>query len=125
MSSWAEIDENNLVLRVTVGNNDEPDEGYQWLVDNLGGTWVKTSYNTLGGQHLQGGTPFRGNYAGVGFTYDETLDAFIPPQPFSSWVLDDATFSWVAPVPLPSKGGPYRWDEDVVGWVVVPETLEV
>lgn len=96
MAHWAEIDNNNVVLRVTVGNNDDPDEGYQWLVDNLGGRWLKTSYNTVGGVHLLGGTPFRGNYAGPGFKYDASLDAFIPPKPEEGeWVLDTTTFQWV------------------------------
>ena len=81
MAHWAQIDENNTVIRVTVGNNDEPDEGYQWLVDNLGGTWVQTSYNGN----------VRKNFAGIGYTYDETRDAFIPPTPYASWVLDEAT----------------------------------
>lgn len=82
MAHWAEIDENNIVLRVTVGDNDDPngDEGYQWLIDNLGGRWVKTSYNTFGGVHKLGGTPFRKNYAGIGYIYDEQRDAFIPPK---------------------------------------------
>jgi hypothetical protein len=81
MAHWAELDENNIVLRVVVGSNDEVDEGYQWLIDNLGGRWVKTSYNTLGGVHLTGGVPLRKNYAGVGFIYDEIRDAFIAPKP--------------------------------------------
>ena len=86
MSHWAEIDENNIVLRVTVGNNNEPDEGYQWLIDNLGGTWVQTSYNGN----------FRKNYAGIGFTYDLARDAFIPPKPTEGeWVLDEETCNWV------------------------------
>jgi hypothetical protein len=84
MAHWAEIDENNMVIRVTVGNNDEPDEGYQWLIDNLGGTWIQTSYN---------GT-IRKNYAGIGFTYDEERDAFIPRQPFDDWVLNEETCLW-------------------------------
>jgi hypothetical protein len=96
MAHWAEIDDNNVVLRVTVGSNDDPDEGYQWLVDNLGGRWLKTSYNTVAGVHTQGGTPFRGNYAGIGYLYDETLDAFIGPKPTAGeWVIDPATFQWV------------------------------
>jgi len=80
MAHWAEIDENNIVLRVTVGSNDMLDEGYQWLIDNLGGTWIKTSYNTQGGVHTLGGTPLRKNYAGIGYTYDAERDAFIPPK---------------------------------------------
>jgi hypothetical protein len=85
MAHWAEIDENNIVLRVTVGSNKEPDEGYQWLVDNLGGTWVKTSYNGN----------IRKNYAGIGMIYDKDRDAFIPPKPEGDWVLDEETCSWV------------------------------
>jgi hypothetical protein len=87
MAHWAQIDENNVVLQVTVGSNDEPDEGYQWLIDNLGGTWVKTSYNGN----------IRKNYAGVGFTYDETRDAFIPPKPIiegKEFTLNEDTCLW-------------------------------
>jgi hypothetical protein len=95
MAHWAEIDENNIVLRVTVGSNDDVDEGYQWLIDNLGGTWVKTSYNTIGGVHTLGGTPLRKNYAGVGFTYDSERDAFIAPMPEGmGWVLNEDTCLW-------------------------------
>lgn len=90
MAHWAELDENNVVLRVTVGDNNDPDEGYQWLIANLGGRWIKTSYNTYGNVHTAGGTPFRKNYAGIGFTYDEVRDAFIPPKP-NSVTLEDGT----------------------------------
>jgi hypothetical protein len=97
MAHWAEIDENNIVLRVTVGDNDDPagDEGYSWLINNLGGTWIKTSYNTLNGVHQSGGTPLRKNYAGIGYTYDEVRDAFIPPKPLEgNWELDEDTCLW-------------------------------
>lgn len=97
MAHWAEIDENNIVLRVTVGKNDDSnkDEGYQWLIDNLGGRWIKTSYNTIGGQHILGGVPFRKNYAGIGYFYDETRDAFIPPKPSEGeWILNEDTCLW-------------------------------
>ena len=94
MAHWAEIDENNVVLRVTVGSNEDHDEGYQWLIDNLGGTWVKTSYNTAGGKHLLGGTPFRKNYAGPGMIYDKSRDAFIPPKPEGNWSLNEETCLW-------------------------------
>ena len=95
MSNWAEIDSNNVVLRVTVGSNDEPDEGYQWLVDNLGGTWIKTSYNTREGIHELGGVPFRKNFGAVGYTYDLVRDAFIPPKPIEgNWELDEDTCTW-------------------------------
>jgi hypothetical protein len=81
MSHWAEIDEDNKVIRVLVGDNNDPagDEGYQWLLDNLGGTWIKTSYNAN----------IRFNYAAVGYTFDETLDAFIPPQCHEEAVLNE------------------------------------
>ena len=96
MAHWAEIDKNNIVLRVTVGSNDEPDEGYQWLIDNLGGTWIKTSYNTIAGVHALGGTPLRKNYAGIGYRYNEELDAFIPPKPeIGNWELNEDTCLWV------------------------------
>jgi len=104
MAHWAQVDENNKVLQVLVTNNDEPDEGYQWLVDNVGGTWLKTSYNTIAGVHTLGGTPFRKNYAGIGYTYDEQRDAFIAPkpQPFThpetgksyDYVLNEETCCW-------------------------------
>jgi hypothetical protein len=121
LAHWAEIDENNLVTRVLVGNNNDSNEGYDWLIENLGGTWVKTSYNTHGGVHNGGGTPLRKNYAGIGYTYDADRDAFIPPQPFASWVLNEDTCLWEAPVEYPSDGKIYIWDEDATNWVEVAE----
>ena len=115
MAHWAEIEE-GVVVRVLVANDDYPNEGHDWLLENLGGVWVKTSYNTLGGVHLLGGTPFRKNYAGVGFSYDETRDAFIPPKPFESWVLDEDTCLWDAPTPMPAEGD-WTWDEQAGDWV--------
>jgi hypothetical protein len=109
MSHWAELDENNVVLRVTVGDNNDPDEGYQWLIDNLGGTWIKTSYNAT----------IRKNYAGVGFTYDSTRDAFIPPKPFDSWELNEETCQWQAPVAYPTDGKTYNWDETTTSWIEI------
>ena len=97
MAHFAQIDENNIVLRVLVTDNNDPngDEGYQWLIDNLGGTWIKTSYNTYGNQHYNGGIPLRGNFAGLGFYYDEEKDAFIPPAPEQgTWILNEDTFLW-------------------------------
>jgi hypothetical protein len=94
MAHWAEIDENNIVKRVLVGSNDDTDEGYQWLLDNLGGNWIKTSYNTIGGIHKEGGTPLRKNYAGIGYTYDITRDAFIPPMPNSNMDADGNEILW-------------------------------
>jgi hypothetical protein len=111
MSHWAELDENNIVLRVLVGDNNDPngDEGYQWFVDNLGGTWVKTSYNGN----------IRKNYAGEGFYYDEERDAFIAPKPFESWGLDEGTCRWEAPIPYPEDEQVYLWDEATLSWTVV------
>lgn len=113
MSHWAELDENNQVIRVTVGDNNDPngDEGYKWLIDNLGGTWVKTSYNST----------IRKNFAGVGFSFDEARDAFIPPKPFDSWLLDEATCTWKAPVPYPdaNEGEAYGWNEETLDWVLI------
>jgi len=89
MSHWAEIDKNNKVIRVLVGDNNDPagDEGYSWLIDNLGGTWIKTSYNAR----------IRKNYAGVGFYYDEVRDAFIAPEPENHIGFDEDTCQWIMP----------------------------
>lgn len=108
MSHWAELDANNIVVCVTVGDNNDPngDEGYQWLINNLGGTWVQTSYNGN----------FRKNYAAVGFIYDATRDAFIPPKPYDSWLLDEETCLWQAPTPLPTDGKTYSWNEATLSW---------
>jgi hypothetical protein len=111
MSHWAEIDEENKVVRVLVGDNDDPagDEGYQWLIDNLGGTWIKTSYN---------GT-IRKNFAGIGHIYDEEKDAFYTPQPFPSWLLNEETCIWEAPVPMPTDGKIYSWSEKLKQWLLI------
>jgi hypothetical protein len=107
MAHWAEIDENNIVLRVTVGDNNEPDEGYQWLLDNLGGTWIKTSYNNN----------IRGVFAGVGYSYNSDEDIFITPQPYPSWTRNGSF--WQAPTPMPTDGKLYNWDEDTTSWVEI------
>jgi hypothetical protein len=83
------------------------------------GTWVQTSYNTQGGVHLLGGTPLRKNYAGIGYTYDEARDAFIPPKPFNSWLLNETTCLWDAPVAYPTDGKLYMWDEEQQQWTEV------
>lgn len=99
MAHWAELDENNIVIRVIVTNNEDPGEGYEWIMENLGGRWVKTSYNTYGGVHRLGGIPLRKNYAGIGFTYDEQRDAFIPPKPNGvGWTLNEETCGWENPL---------------------------
>lgn len=109
MAHWAKLDENNIVTQVTVGSNDDPDEGYQWLIDNLGGTWVKTSYNGN----------IRKQFAGVGFAYDGENDVFIAPSPFPSWVLDN-NFDWQPPIPMPEDGD-YEWNEGTQSWDPVSE----
>ena len=111
MSHFAELDENNVVLRVLVGDNNMPNEGYDWFVENLGGRWVQTSYNGN----------IRKNFAGIGYTYDEERDAFIPPKPFESWTLNETTCRWQAPVPYPQDGRVYTWDEDSLPWIEVTE----
>ena len=113
MSNWAEINENNIVIRVTVGDNNDPnnDEGYQWLIDNLGGTWIKTSYNNN----------IRKNFAGIGYKYDEVCDAFIPPKPFNKWVLNEETCIWEAPIPYPVDENQYTWNDNKSEWeLIVP-----
>lgn len=89
MSHWAEVDKDNKVLRVTVGDNNDPagDEGYQWLIDNLGGTWIKTSYNGN----------IRKNFAGIGYTYDLVKDAFIPAEPDNAIGFNEDTCQWIVP----------------------------
>ena len=108
MAHFAEIDGNNIVQRVIVVPNAHEANGAQWCTDLLGGTWVQTSYNAT----------IRKNYAGIGFTFDPVRDAFIPPQPqqYPSWVLDESTCQWKAPVPVP-PGGPWVWDEADQDWV--------
>lgn len=97
MAHFAEIDENNIVLRVLVVADEQENRGQEFLSEELGlgGTWLKTSYNTQGGVHLLGGTPYRKNYAGIGFTYDSQRDAFIPPKPTTGeWILNEETCLW-------------------------------
>jgi hypothetical protein len=95
-------------------------EFFDTFVDSSPGEWIQTSYNTHGGEHKLGGTPLRKNYAGVGFTYDRVKDAFIPPQPFASWLLNEDTCLWDAPVAMPTDDKLYQWDEATVNWVEVP-----
>ena len=120
MAHFAEINSDNIVLRVLVVPNDQESRGQQFLGDDLrlGGVWIQTSYNTWRGQHRLGGVPLRKNYAGIGDSYDFVRDAFIPAQPFNSWVLDEETCTWKSPVPIPTDGF-YSWDEPTVSWVLV------
>jgi hypothetical protein len=114
MSHWAELDNNNKVIRITVGDNNDPngDEGYQWIIDNLGGTWVKTSYNHN----------IRKNYAIIDGTYDAERDAFIAPKPFASWILNEETCRWEAPTPIPTEEGNWVWVESDLEWqIIIPQ----
>jgi hypothetical protein len=107
MSHFAKI-ENGFVTEVIVAEQD--------FIDNLSGQWVQTSYNTKSNQHPNG-TLLRGNYAGIGYTYDPVNDVFIAPQPYASWVLDNATWVWQAPTPMPADGKTYGWDETNLTWI--------
>jgi hypothetical protein len=95
-------------------------EFFETFVDSSPGEWIQTSYNTHGGEHKLGGTPLRKNYAGIGFTYDRTRDAFIPPKPFASWLLNEDTCLWDAPVAYPTDGKIYVWNEETTNWVEIP-----
>lgn len=130
MAYFAELDQNNIVLRViSVGDwvtvdeaGVEHEEWGQAFCRKLFGQntiWKQTSYNTKAGQHISGKTPFRKNYAGVGFVYDPQKDAFIPPKPFLSWVLNNDMAIWEPPVPAPNDGKKYVWDEPTISWILV------
>ena len=113
MSHFAKV-ENGVVTQVIVVEQDVIDSGL------FGTGWLQTSYNTHGGQHPEG-RPLRKNYAGVGYTYDAARDAFIPPTPYASWVMDEATCLWNAPTAMPDDGKTYQWDEDTTSWVEVTQ----
>ena len=120
MSHFAEIDKDGVVQRVIVAEQDFINSGKVGDPNN----WIQTSYNTRGGVHYapnssepDGGVAFRKNYAGVGYTYDATRDAFILPKPYPSWILDEDTCKWDAPTPYPDDGKMYDWDEENTSWV--------
>jgi hypothetical protein len=94
-------------------------EFFETFVDSSPGQWIQTSYNTIGGVHQLGGTPLRGNYAGSGYTYDSTNDVFYAPKPYPSWVLNQTTWLWEAPVARPTDGKQYSWNEETQAWVEV------
>ena len=98
----------------------EPDF-FNTFVDTSPGAWIQTSYNTHGNQHTNGGTPLRGNYAGIGYTYDRTNDVFYAPKPFASWILNESTWLWEAPVAMPNDDKKYQWDETTISWKEVTE----
>jgi len=114
MAHFAKVN-NNIVEQVIVA---EP-EFFETFVDTSPGEWIQTSYNTYGNQHLLGGTPLRGNYAGIGFTYDKINDVFYEPKPYQSWILDTETWTWKAPVAYPTDGKRYTWNESTQSWDLV------
>jgi hypothetical protein len=126
MAHFAKLGVGNIIERVARVSNDvatTEQAGIDFL-NNLyksRDVWKQTSYNTKGGVHLLGGTPFRKNYAGVGYTYDQTRDAFIPPKPFNSWILNEETCLWEAPVALPDTENRYNWNEETQQWDLINE----
>ena len=127
MAHYAFLDENNIVTEVIVGKN-EGEDGIDWEQHYgafRGQVCKRTSYNTQCGVHVLGGTPYRKNYAGIGYSFDEARDAFIPPKPFDSWMLNEETCVWEPPVPHPvdldvSQNSKYfRWDEETLNWIEV------
>jgi hypothetical protein len=114
MAHFAKV-ENGIVTQVIVIDAETLALGH-WGNPSL---WVQTSYNTHGGVHATGGTALRKNYAGIGYSYDSTRDAFIPPKPFASWLLNETTCLWGAPTPMPTDGKIYKWDEPTLSWVEV------
>lgn len=108
MAHFAKINENNIVTQVIVAKKD--------FIDIIEGEWVQTSYNTYGGKHLLGGTPLRYNYAGIGYIYNREYDAFHAPQPYNSWILNKETFIWEPPIPYPTDGKMYNWNEKIINW---------
>ena len=113
MGHYAKVN-NGIVEQVIVA---EP-EFFETFVDTSPGEWIQTSYNTRGGEHPEG-RPLRKNYAGIGYSYDATRDAFIPPKPFASWTLNEDTCLWDAPVACPTDGKRYNWNEDQQNWIEV------
>ena len=128
MAHYAFLNNNNIVTDVITGVDESdtstlPSEFSSWeefYETKRGQTCKRTSYNTLGNQHNLDGTPFRGNYAGIGYTYDADNDVFIEPKPFGGWVIDESTWKWKAPVEMPDDGNDYIWNEDTTNWDAVP-----
>jgi hypothetical protein len=112
MAHWAHLT-NGIVDQVIVIDEETLALGHWGDISE----WKQTSYNTKAGVHVLGGTPLRKNYAGIGYSYDSERDAFIPPKPFASWVLNETTCLWESPVPLPNDNKFYTWSEDTLSWV--------
>jgi hypothetical protein len=121
MAHYAFLDSNNIVTEVIVGK-DEGESGIDWekyYGEFRGQPCKRTSYNTTAGIHSNGGTPYRKNYAGIGYTYDANRDAFIPPKPFASWSLNETSCIWDAPSPMPTDNKRYSWNEEQLAWVEI------
>ena len=124
MAHFAKLGKGNIVEKVEVVHNDiatTEQAGVDFLntLYKTNDIWKQTSYNTIGGKHLLGGVPFRKNHAGIGFKYDQYKDAFIPPKPFNSWILNEDTCLWNAPVVKPDDGQNYKWNETIKNWELV------
>ena len=116
MAHYAFLDVNYIVTEVIVGKDETNFDWERHYGDLRGQLCKRTSYNTIGGVHKEGGTPYRKNYAGIGYTYDPVRDAFIPPKPYNSWVLNEDSCLWEAPVAYPTDGKQYTWDESTQNW---------
>ena len=124
MAHFAKLGTGNIVEQVIVVSNDiatTEQAGVDFInkLYNTRDVWKQTSYNTHAGIHSLGGTPFRKNYAGIGYNYDQTRDAFIPPKPFNSWILNESTFNWDAPIAYPTDGQKYTWNEENQNWTLL------
>jgi hypothetical protein len=123
MAHFAKLDENNIVIYVTVGRDDDDENELSQITGDI---YKKTSYNTHGGVHYDavtnqpdGGEQLRKNFAGIGYYYDQSRDAFISPKPYDSWILDESTCLWNAPIAYPDDGNSYLWDEESVSWIKI------
>lgn len=125
MAHYAFLDENNIVVEVIVGRDEEEDRDWEKEYSNVRGLKCKrTSYNTYNGIHVNGGTPFRKFYAGIGFVYIDELDIFLPPKPYASWIVDPILQYWTAPIPIPDEINLYDWDEQNLQWIQVQEDTQ-
>lgn len=123
MANYAKLDENNVVIDMIYvdDNHEDGQEGEQWVNKNFPGRWIKASFHTMRGEHSKGKTPLRKNFPAPGDYYDEERDAFVKPKPFESWILDEQTCDWIAPIPRPPQGEHYLvyWDETFKRWMEI------
>ena len=129
MAHYAFLDENNIVTEVIVGRNEDEivdavSDWEKYYSEFRGQRCLRTSYNTFAGQHFLGGQPFRGNYAGIGMVYEQDIDAFVSEKPFNSWLLNEETYTWEAPIQIPEENMRYAWDEEANNWIAPSATEE-